>query len=93
MADIVPVKGLYLVNDSIGLSEFQTGETVPVANGGTGATTLTGLLVGNGTFAIASAVSGTDVKTINGTSILGSGDVTITGNAYSKAKTLFLAWS
>lgn len=41
-------------------------------------TALTGLLVGNGsTKPISTAVSGTDVKTINSTSIIGSGDITV----------------
>ena len=39
-------------------------------------TSITGLLKGNGT-AISAAVSGTDIKTVNGTSLLGSGDVSI----------------
>lgn len=47
-------------------------------NSSTGAvtltTTITGLLKGNGT-AISAAVSGTDIKTVNGVSLLGSGDV------------------
>lgn len=37
-------------------------------------TTITGVLVGNGT-AVAAAVSGTDFKTVNSTSILGSGNI------------------
>lgn len=53
--------------------------TLPVGNGGTGAITLTGILKGNGTSAITAAVSGTDIKTINGTSILGSGDIAVGG--------------
>jgi len=40
-------------------------------------TSVTGVLVGNGT-AVAAAVSGTDFKTINSTSILGSGNISIT---------------
>jgi len=43
-------------------------------------TSITGILKGNGT-AISAAVSGTDLKTINGSSIIGSGDLTITGGA------------
>lgn len=41
-------------------------------------TSVTGILKGNGT-AISAAVSGTDLKTINGTSIIGSGDIVISG--------------
>ena len=40
-------------------------------------TSVTGVLVGNGT-AVAAAVSGTDFKTINSTSILGSGNISVT---------------
>lgn len=42
-------------------------------------TTVTGLLVGNGT-AISAAVSGTDIKTVNGTSLLGAGNVAVTAS-------------
>ena len=48
-------------------------------------TTVTGVLVGNGT-GVAAAVSGTDFKTINSTSILGSGNIVsgdVTGPASS----------
>jgi hypothetical protein len=37
-------------------------------------TTVTGILSGNGT-AVAAAVSGTNLKTVNGTSIIGAGDI------------------
>ena len=40
------------------------------------ATSVTGLLKGNGT-AVSAVVSGTDIKTVNGASLLGSGDITI----------------
>ncbi len=40
-------------------------------------TSVTGVLVGNGT-AVAAAVSGTDFKTINSISILGSGNISVT---------------
>ena len=47
------------------------GPTVPVARGGTGTTTLTGLVKGNGTNAFTAAVSGTDyAPATSGTSIL-----------------------
>lgn len=46
------------------------------------ATSVTGILKGNGT-AISAAVSGTDFKTVNGTSILGSGDITVSGGSGS----------
>jgi len=44
---------------SINLASQVTG-TLPVANGGTGATTLTGVLKGNGTSAFTAATAGTD---------------------------------
>ena len=77
-SDFVTVAG-----NLVDLTTDVTG-TLPVANGGTRAATLTGLLTGNGTSAIAPAVSGTDIKTVNSISLLGSGnvvvgDVTLTG--------------
>lgn len=41
--------------------------TLPVSNGGTGATTLTGLVKGNGTSAMTAAVAGTDYLAFSGT--------------------------
>lgn len=43
------------------------GSTIAVANGGTGATTLTGVLKGNGTSAFTAAVDGTDFLSPNAT--------------------------
>jgi len=54
-----------------GLAGTSSGGTTPAL---TLSTTVTGVLVGDGT-AISAAVSGTDIKTVNGTSLLGSGDV------------------
>ena len=51
-------------------------QPVSVANGGTGVATLTGIVKASGTSAFSAAVSGTDFKTINSTSILGSGNIT-----------------
>jgi hypothetical protein len=49
----------------------QVSGTLPVANGGSGASTLTGLLKGNGTSAFTAATSGTDyAPATSGTSIL-----------------------
>lgn len=42
MADKIPVKATYSGSNVVGLAEYLTGETVPVANGGTGTTTSTG---------------------------------------------------
>lgn len=44
--------------------------TLPVGNGGTGATTLTGVLKGNGTSAFSAAVAGTDYVTPTGSETL-----------------------
>jgi hypothetical protein len=50
-----------------------TASTTPVI---TLTTSASGLLKGNGT-AISAAVSGTDIKTVNGNSLIGSGDISI----------------
>lgn len=42
MADKIPVKATYSGSNVVGLAEYLSGETVPVANGGTGTTTSTG---------------------------------------------------
>jgi len=52
---------------------LQTGTTVTVGQGGTGASTLTGILKGNGTSAFTAATSGTDYSA--GTSALATGIV------------------
>jgi hypothetical protein len=56
------------------LSTGVTG-TLPIANGGTGATSAGAALTSLG--AQATLVSGTNIKTINSTSILGSGDISV----------------
>jgi hypothetical protein len=50
---------------------------IPVNKGGTGTASLTGLVKGNGTGALTAAVSGTDIKTVNGVTFLGSGDIAV----------------
>ena len=55
--------------------------TIDVANGGTGATTLTGVLKGNGTSAFTAAVAGTDYQApITLTTTGSSGAATFVGN-------------
>lgn len=54
-----------------GFAGTSSGGTTPAL---TLSTSITGVLKGNGT-AISAAVSGTDIKTVNGTSLLGAGDV------------------
>jgi len=56
-------------SDVVKVSSF--GTVLPVSSGGTGASTLTGLIKGNGTSAMTAAVSGTDyAPPTSGTSIL-----------------------
>jgi hypothetical protein len=71
-----------------GSSGTVTGVSVVTANGFSGSvtsgatpaitisTSITGLLKGNGT-AISAAVSGTDIKTVNGTTLIGSGNLAV----------------
>jgi hypothetical protein len=54
--------------------------TVAVANGGTGATTLTGIVKGNGTSAMTAAVAGTDYQAPISLTTTGSGAATLSGN-------------
>jgi uncharacterized protein (TIGR02145 family) len=53
--------------------------TLPVANGGTGATTLTGLAKGNGTGAMTAAVAGTDYQAAITLTTTGTGAATLSG--------------
>ena len=53
--------------------------TLAVANGGTGATTLTGLVKGNGTGAMTAAVAGTDYQVPISLTTTGSGAATLSG--------------
>jgi uncharacterized protein (TIGR02145 family) len=53
--------------------------TLPVANGGTGATTLTGLAKGNGTGAMTAAVAGTDYQAPLTLTTTGTGAATLSG--------------
>lgn len=59
------------ITNSGTLAVSYSGTALPVANGGTGATTLTGLVKGTGTTAFVAAVSGTDyAPATSGTNIL-----------------------
>jgi hypothetical protein len=53
--------------------------SLPVANGGTGATTLTGIVKGNGTSALTAAVAGTDYQEPLTLTTTGSGAATLSG--------------
>jgi hypothetical protein len=59
--------------------------TLAIASGGTGATSASAALTALG--AQAALVSGTSIKTVNGTTLLGSGDLVISGGA-SATKTI-----
>ena len=49
MADKIPVKAILTGADVTALGEYVSGDTIPVASGGTGSTGITGVVVGNGT--------------------------------------------
>ncbi len=57
------ITGAKIANNTVALNTKVSG-TLPVANGGTGATTLTGMVKGNGTSAFTAAVKGTDYSLV-----------------------------
>lgn len=63
MTNKIPLRFHYSGADTVGLSEYQTGEQIA--------------------WSYINAVSGTDFKTINSQSILGSGNITISGGSGS----------
>lgn len=67
---LIPLLSFFIVAS---VAQAVTIFTVP--QGGTGVGTITGIVKGSGTSAFSAAVSGTDFKTINSTSILGSGNI------------------
>jgi len=74
MADKTPIRLVFTSGTPTGIAEYQTGETIGIAFGGTGATTLAAnsILTGNGTSAIQSSaiqISGTSISTSDSTSI------------------------
>ena len=70
--------GIAATAASTNLASSVTG-TLPVANGGTGATTLTGLVKGNGTGAMTAAVAGTDYQAPLTLTTTGTGAATFSG--------------
>lgn len=79
MADKKP-----LVNDAGNAVEIATGDTIPIANGGTGATTLTdnGVVIGNGTGAVDVTAAGTTGQVLVGV----TGANPVFGNWLTQAK-------
>ena len=74
MADKTPIRLVFTSGTPTGIAEYQTGETIGIAFGGTGATTLAAnsVLTGNGTSAIQATslqISGTTISTSDSTSI------------------------
>ena len=68
MAIKTPIKATFTGSDVTGLAEFQSGDNIGVAYGGTGANTLTGVVIGNGVSALTTVTDGTNgqVLTTNG---------------------------
>src|SRR6056300_1691327 len=68
MAIKTPIKATFTGSDVTGLAEFQSGDSIGVAYGGTGANTLTGVVIGNGVSAFTAVTDGTNgqVLTTNG---------------------------
>ena len=61
----------------LGVATASAVTTYNVGQGGTGVNTITGIIKGNGTSPFTAIVSGTDIKTINSTTILGSGNFSL----------------
>lgn len=97
--DYITISGQVITRGAVDLAADVTG-TLPVANGGTGATTLgdAGVLIGNGTGAVAVTGAGTSgqVLTSNGAgvdptfqTISGTGDIVGPGSSTDNAVTRF----
>jgi hypothetical protein len=85
----INITGGSMTNVTHGAGNSWTGNVIAVAYGGTGVSTISGLVKGNGTSAMTAAVAGTDyqsplvsgtnIKTLNGASVLGSGNIALLG--------------
>ena len=75
MADKTPIKANFTGSDVTSLGEFAAGDTVPVASGGTGATTAAGALTSLGAAALAGSTS-QSFSMLNGTV---AGTLSLTG--------------
>lgn len=73
MADKIPVKATYSGSNVVGLAEYVSGDTVPVASGGTGTTTSTG----SGSVVLSASPALTGTATAVNLTI--SGDLTVNG--------------
>ncbi len=74
-----------LTNKTIGLGSSWSGNAIPVANGGTGGATASAARANLN--AQETLVSGTNIKTINGVSVLGTGDLAV-GSPIVQTQTL-----
>ncbi len=94
MTDKTPIRAVFSGSTATGLAEYQSGEKISVAFGGTGATshTANSLLLGNGTSAIQSStitLDGTTFATSDSTTItiaeglIVTGDLTVQGTTTS----------
>ena len=86
MADKTPIKANFTGSDVTSLGEFAAGDTVPVASGGTGATTAAGALTSLGAAALAGSTS-QSFSMLNGT-VAGTLGVTGTLSLTGAASTL-----
>ena len=78
MADKKPIKATYSGTDSTGLAEFVAADTIGVADGGTGLTTVatSSLLTGNGALALSAEAN----LTFDGSTLAVAGTASTSGN-------------
>ena len=84
MADKIPVKATYSGSNVVGLAEYVSGDTVPVASGGTGTTSSTG--TGSVVLSASPALTGTATAvnlTLSGNLIVNGTTTTINSTTYT----------